>query len=139
MERGPIAKGVFAGLGLPDKAKMAFYGVFNTRKQQEMFIARVNEGGLLGLNLLIIDNCFQEVAYALKVIASNIAGGVPVAFQCRLGKDRTGLIAALVLLCLGATDEDVISDYVRSDGTDGIALGAVQAENEATKGPRLDR
>lgn len=126
MERGPIAKGLFGGLNLVDKAKMAWFGLVDSAKQQDMFISKMNEGGLLGLSILIVDECHQEVDFALKVIARHASRGVPVAFQCRLGKDRTGLVAALVLLCLGASEEQVVEDYVKSDGTDGIALGAVQ-------------
>jgi len=141
MERGPIAKGLFGGLNLVDKAKMAWFGLVDSAKQQDMFISKMNEGGLLGLSILIVDECHQEVDFALKVIARHASRGVPVAFQCRLGKDRTGLVAALVLLSLGASEDQVVEDYVKSDGTDGIALGAVQAEMEKqkAKGPRLDR
>lgn len=32
-----------------------------------------------------------------------------------LGKDRTGLITMLVLSVLGATDEQIVADYVLSD------------------------
>lgn len=32
---------------------------------------------------------------------------------CKLGKDRTGLMAALVLAACGATKDEIISDYNR--------------------------
>lgn len=41
----------------------------------------------------------------------------PVFFFCSAGKDRTGLIAALVLSILGASDEEIVADYVRSTDT----------------------
>lgn len=37
-----------------------------------------------------------------------------VAFHCAVGKDRTGLLAALLLSVLGVTPEDIATDYARS-------------------------
>ena len=31
----------------------------------------------------------------------------------QIGKDRTGLIAALILAACGATDDEIVSDYAR--------------------------
>ncbi len=57
----------------------------------------------------------------------------PVAFHCSAGKDRTGLIAALLLRAAGVPDEAIALDYVLTDArieglrpqllADGIALG----------------
>jgi protein-tyrosine phosphatase len=33
-------------------------------------------------------------------------------FHCTAGKDRTGIVAALVLALLGVSDEDIVADYV---------------------------
>mmetsp|Transcript_13167 Transcript_13167/g.30596 ORF Transcript_13167/g.30596 Transcript_13167/m.30596 type:complete len:369 (+) Transcript_13167:309-1415(+) len=140
LERGPIFEGMMKRIPPKDKLAMLFWGLFNGDKQQELFIGKMNEGGLLGLSEIIIDECQPEVSYVLRVIATHVEGGVPVAFQCRLGKDRTGIVAALLLLALGASDEQVINDYVKSHGRDQIALGAVEREAERIKtGPRLDR
>lgn len=35
-------------------------------------------------------------------------------FHCRLGKDRSGVLAAVLLKLLGVSDEDVIADYLLS-------------------------
>jgi protein-tyrosine phosphatase len=42
-------------------------------------------------------------------------GSLPLAFNCAAGKDRTGVVAALILMCLGVTWEDVVHDYLLSD------------------------
>lgn len=39
----------------------------------------------------------------------------PVLFHCAAGKDRTGVVAALVLSVLGVDDETIVADYVLSD------------------------
>jgi protein-tyrosine phosphatase len=39
---------------------------------------------------------------------------LPVLIHCTAGKDRTGVLSALVLLALGVSREDVVADYQRS-------------------------
>lgn len=39
----------------------------------------------------------------------------PLVFHCLVGKDRTGLIAALVLGVLGVADEDIVRDYAMTE------------------------
>ncbi|RFZ75614.1 protein-tyrosine-phosphatase [Lacrimispora amygdalina] len=39
----------------------------------------------------------------------------PLLFHCAAGKDRTGVAAALILLCLGSTEETIIEDYLLSN------------------------
>ena len=38
-------------------------------------------------------------------------GALPAVFHCAAGKDRTGLLAALVLGSLGVSDDDIVADY----------------------------
>ncbi len=51
-------------------------------------------------------------------------------YLVQIGKDRTGLIAALILAACGATDDEIVSDYARSDSPDGIALGGLEKMKE---------
>ena len=53
----------------------------------------------------------ERLVEAIELIAS--APG-PVAFHCTAGKDRTGLVAALVLSSVGVPDDVVVEDYARS-------------------------
>jgi protein-tyrosine phosphatase len=41
-----------------------------------------------------------------------LASGEPTVFHCTAGKDRTGFAAALLLKALGASDADVMRDYL---------------------------
>ena len=41
---------------------------------------------------------------------------LPAVFHCMAGKDRTGVLAALVLRVLGVADSDIVLDYALSDG-----------------------
>ncbi|MFF8597637.1 tyrosine-protein phosphatase [Streptomyces sp. NPDC015232] len=53
-----------------------------------------------------------ELRRALEVIA---AAEGPVVFHCAAGKDRTGLLAALVLALLDVPDEDVVADFALTE------------------------
>jgi len=47
------------------------------------------------------------------VITEAAEAGEPLLFFCRVGKDRTGVLAALLLSCCGAKPEEIIADYHR--------------------------
>lgn len=49
------------------------------------------------------------------------AANYPAAFYCAAGKDRTGLVAALLLRSLGVSDEQIVDDYCLT-GTPDVEL-----------------
>ena len=57
-----------------------------------------------------------EVAAPQLVTALNIIAYTPgaAAFHCAAGRDRTGVLAAMLLLVLGASDEAIVADYART-------------------------
>jgi len=54
----------------------------------------------------------DSVAEILAVLTD--PASYPVAVHCSGGKDRTGIIAALVLALLGVSDDDIMADYALS-------------------------
>ncbi len=50
-----------------------------------------------------------EIAQALRVIAA--PSSAPLVIHCASGKDRTGMLAAIVLTLLGVSEEDVVADF----------------------------
>lgn len=56
----------------------------------------------------IAENGATALAAALRVIAE---GEHPVVFHCAAGKDRTGILASLLLATLGVSDESIVGDY----------------------------
>lgn len=57
----------------------------------------------------MLDKGAERFATAISLIASPEA--VPVVFHCAAGKDRTGILAALVLGGLGVDDATIVADY----------------------------
>ncbi|MFD9049159.1 tyrosine-protein phosphatase [Streptomyces zaomyceticus] len=53
-----------------------------------------------------------ELRTALEVIA---AADGPLVFHCASGKDRTGLLAAVVLALVGVPDEEILADFALTE------------------------
>lgn len=85
---------------------------------QSVFMELIQSGGLRAYSVedaaadyrkMVIDGV-ELVIETLRVIAD--AERQPVLFHCTAGKDRTGFAAALVLLALGVSRDDVMRDYL---------------------------
>ncbi|MDX1417822.1 MAG: tyrosine-protein phosphatase [Candidatus Promineifilaceae bacterium] len=64
------------------------------------------------LYCLLLDHNQTAVAEIMRAIAAAPPGGV--IFHCHAGKDRTGIIAALLLKLAGAEHEAILDDYTAS-------------------------
>jgi len=56
----------------------------------------------------------EQIALVLDRVAESLSTG-PVLLHCAFGKDRTGLVAMLILAALGVQAGDLVAEYVRSD------------------------
>ena len=56
----------------------------------------------------------DEGRFAIGQAVSRLAepGALPAVFHCTAGKDRTGILAAILLSALGVRDEDIVDDYM---------------------------
>lgn len=54
-----------------------------------------------------------SVVAAIKILAK--AEAYPALFHCMAGKDRTGVLAAVMLSILGVSEEDIIQDYALTE------------------------
>ena len=54
----------------------------------------------------------QKLVDSLELIADR--NNHPLVFHCSVGKDRTGVLAAMLLAAAGVMDEDIIHDYTLS-------------------------
>lgn len=65
------------------------------------------------LDCLILDHCAPGIATILRTVAESPPGGVLL--HCNIGRDRTGLLIALLLAIADVPDATVIEDYALSD------------------------
>jgi len=63
---------------------------------------------------------------AIRVLASG--DSLPAVMHCSAGKDRTGVLSALVLAFLGVPDETIVEDYALSAAAMERLLGRLMAE-----------
>jgi protein-tyrosine phosphatase len=69
--------------------------------------------GLLGSQYKeMLDDAGHQILSALTALAAPEAR--PAVFHCTAGKDRTGLLSAIVLMLLGVDEETVVADYALS-------------------------
>ncbi|KAL7449081.1 hypothetical protein ACHAWC_001178 [Mediolabrus comicus] len=73
------------------------------------FLDEINDGGLPMLNELLLRFGAPGIKYVLDLISDK--NRHPIAFYCTAGKDRTGMIAAIILALLGTEDDAIVEDY----------------------------
>ncbi len=79
--------------------------------------------GLLGSQYQeMLRDAGPQIVAALEVLAAPDA--LPAVFHCSAGKDRTGVLSAMVLSLLGVDEEIVVSDYALS----GAAMTRLRAK-----------
>ncbi|WP_166983015.1 tyrosine-protein phosphatase [Paramicrobacterium fandaimingii] len=59
----------------------------------------------------MVESAAPQLVTALNVIAHTRGA---TAFHCAAGRDRTGVLAAMLLLTLGADDDEIVADYART-------------------------
>jgi protein-tyrosine phosphatase len=70
--------------------------------------------GLRGeLYVRMVETGGKAFAEAITLLAQ--PGALPAVFHCTAGKDRTGVLAALVLGHLGVPDDDIAADYALTE------------------------
>ncbi len=63
-----------------------------------------------GIYLMMLERFADRLTDVVRLVAD--PGNRPVVFHCAAGKDRTGIVAALVLGVLGVDDATIVADYV---------------------------
>ncbi|GAX79749.1 hypothetical protein CEUSTIGMA_g7190.t1 [Chlamydomonas eustigma] len=90
----------------------------------------VNAGGLGLLYKIILDSAQPEICAVMNLILKALKNARPVLIFCKAGKDRTGLISALILGVAGCSDEEIVADYIKSDSFRKVALAGIENKKE---------
>ncbi len=75
----------------------------------------------------MVERAAPQLVTALNVIAYSPGA---TAFHCAAGRDRTGVLAAMLLFVLGADDEVIVTDYART----GENMVAIMERNRPVMG-----
>jgi protein-tyrosine phosphatase len=106
------------GIGLPAGSNIKYYNV-----------SFVTDGGIREAEAKRYDSFANMGEFYLEIMRDKVFGGRiiqaleiitetknhPLVFNCAIGKDRTGILAATLLSTLGVADKDIIEDYSLSD------------------------
>ena len=77
--------------------------------------------------LRMVEEAAPQLVSALNIIAHTPGA---TAFHCAAGRDRTGVLAAMLLLALGAGDDAIVTDYART----GENMPAIMARTRPVMG-----
>lgn len=77
--------------------------------------------------LRMVEEAAPQLVSALNIMA--LTPGA-TAFHCAAGRDRTGVLAAMLLLALGASDDAIVTDYART----GENMPAIMARTRPVMG-----
>lgn len=75
-------------------------------------------------------------ADAIRAVVYAAADGAPILFHCTAGKDRTGVVAAILLRSLDVDDEEIVADYVLSETHLRAFLDGLRGQLVARRMPR---
>ena len=62
---------------------------------------------------IMFESSQREIGHVLQLVLDAAEAERPLLFYCAAGKDRTGMVAALLLSCCGASEEEIVADYIR--------------------------
>ncbi|PWJ47607.1 Protein tyrosine/serine phosphatase [Quadrisphaera granulorum] len=89
------------------------------------------DNGLVGTALYFLPHLEampERAAAALSAVVSAPPGGV--LFHCMGGRDRTGLIALLLLKAIGTRDDEIVDDYLETVRLGDLRAASMKRNNE---------
>ena len=70
----------------------------------------------------------ETLAEVIEHLASR--DNLPAVFHCTAGKDRTGMVAALVLSLVGVPDDVIVHDYTLTDDRMALVMERIRASGD---------
>jgi protein tyrosine/serine phosphatase len=91
------------------------------------------DGDLGGHYVASLAERTETLVEVISLLAT--AEHLPAVFHCAAGKDRTGLVAALVLSLVGVADDVIVEDYALTDDRMVFVMEAIRASDGVTQLP----
>jgi len=125
------------GIGLLAGADLKYHNVCfiadgGDREANERRYRTFTNMGQFYLDLVGYREYGQRIVEALEIIADT--RNHPLVFNCAVGKDRTGMLAACLLDLLDVDDKDIIEDYCLSEPYMDIILETVKNDPKLAEG-----
>jgi protein-tyrosine phosphatase len=87
----------------------------NLRKNPGKLKEMVPDFKALYKDVVTDEYCRSQLDKAVDILRKNAAEGKCTLFHCTAGKDRTGIVSMALLKSYGVADENIISDYMRTN------------------------
>ena len=84
-------------------------GIYQPEDCAKKIQAVVNGLGLVGMYKVTLEDSADQIGRCLREMIT--ADSLPVLVHCTSGKDRTGILCALILNLCGFSDDDIVEDY----------------------------
>jgi protein-tyrosine phosphatase len=120
------------GRGLLENEPLVFHHVplFDGNTGAASFSAEVREMTLADRYLGLAEVAKQAIARVVAIVAAAEGGAV---YHCAAGKDRTGVISAILLSALGVADDLIVADYaLTQENLDAIVEQLSESEGYRT-------
>ncbi|KAI9251050.1 protein-tyrosine phosphatase-like protein [Sporodiniella umbellata] len=105
---------IFAACSFPVKVYIVLLMIF-CQRQKAGYVVGKEVLSKMGVNQLVKEftiHCQPEIKRALMVFTE--PDNYPIEIHCTQGKDRTGMISALILSIAGVPEEIIVSDYAKT-------------------------
>jgi protein-tyrosine phosphatase len=101
-----------AGIGVTAVSLFGEHDPAEALRTEELLRGAAGDAEVIELFYLdVLESRSQQVVAALRAVA---AAAPTVVVHCFVGKDRTGIVSALLLRLAGVPDEAVVDDYAQS-------------------------
>ncbi|KAN0041711.1 hypothetical protein ACTFIV_004257 [Dictyostelium citrinum] len=95
------------------KCNAARYLLFNDQIGGYMLMNHLNDLGIIEMYKLTLIYTKEEILTIFRILKN--PDNYPIMYYCSLGKDRTGMVSALLLSALGVPRQVVVDDYSKSE------------------------
>lgn len=106
---------------------------------KRVMMKEVNAGGLELLYEIVLESSGPELNQTLRLLTDHAVRGQCTLVYCKAGKDRTGVVMALVHSILGTPRDAIVQDYAMSDNFKRVALAGMEKQGQDLAGVDRDR